>query len=71
MSRRPTAQEICDQFNKDFEVGTKVVVKEDGNKYGTITMTESVAMVSSGDEAIIWLDGISGCYLLSFIIPIE
>ncbi|WP_374650281.1 hypothetical protein [Rhizorhabdus sp.] len=35
-----------------------------------ITRTRSKAEVLSGHSAVIWLDGISGCYLLDRVTPI-
>lgn len=51
------------EWNSRHEVGTKVVVrKDDGSKVETAT--RSKAEVLSGHSAVIWLEGISGCYLL-------
>ena len=63
-------QKICDSFNAKYPVGTDVSVRRDAGT-ATITKTRSKAEVLSGHSAVIWLDGISGCYLLSRVSPIE
>jgi len=56
-------QKLCDDFNSRYPVGTPVAVLQDGgNVRETITTAE--AQVLSGHSAVIWLKGISGCYLL-------
>jgi hypothetical protein len=56
-------QAQCDRFNAECPVGTEVLVKTDGLG-NIITKTTSPAQVLSGHTPVIWLDGISGCYLL-------
>lgn len=67
MSRRPPSaaqlQAACDKFNAAHEVGAAVTVQLDGGEVRE-TFTTSEAQVLSGHSAVIWLDGISGCYLL-------
>jgi len=59
-------QAACDAFNAAVPVGSSVVVTLDrGEK--RITNTRSAAQVLSGHSAVIWLDGVSGCYLLDRI----
>lgn len=56
-------QAECDAFNKLVAVGEIVQVrKDDGAK--VLTKTESAAYVLSGHTAVIFLNGISGCYSL-------
>ena len=62
-------QRQCDEFNRLYEVGKRVSVRKDGGA-GVITNTRSKAEVLSGHSAVIWLDGISGCYLLDRVTPI-
>lgn len=57
-------QTECDLFNAINPIGTEVLVKRDNGDLQTTT-TRSKAEVLSGHSAVIWLDGISGCYLLS------
>lgn len=59
----------CESFNAKYPVGQKVSVRKDGG-YGVITVTRSRAEVLSGHSAVIWLEGITGCYLLDRVTPI-
>lgn len=61
-------QQRCDRFNADYEVGQWVTVRKD-NGEGFITRTRSKAEVLSGHSAVIWVDGLAGCYLLDRIVP--
>lgn len=67
MSRRqPTAAQLqakCDKFNQRCTVGQAVTVRKDNGDI-VHTTTRSEAQVQSGHSAVIWLEGISGCYLL-------
>lgn len=65
MTRRNTAalQRQCDAFNARYPVGHAVQVRMDCGDTVTTT-TRSAAEVLSGHSAVIWLVGISGCYLL-------
>lgn len=71
--RRPVSaaelQKQVDDFNARWPVGQKVSVRKDAGD-GVITTTRSAAEVLSGHSAVIWLDGISGCYLLVRVTPI-
>ncbi|NLS03574.1 hypothetical protein HGP14_09410 [Rhizobium sp. P32RR-XVIII] len=71
MNRPNTAklQAQCDAFNAKYPVGQKVTVRRD-NGEGKVTVTRSTAEVLSGHSAVIWLDGISGCYLLDRVTPL-
>lgn len=65
--RRPKSleqlQKQCDDWNAKYPVGRAVMVeKDDGSIY--TTRTRSRASVLSGHTAVIFVDGISGCYLL-------
>jgi hypothetical protein len=59
----------CEAFNAKYPVGQKVSVRKDAGD-GVITITRSKAEVLSGHSAVIWLEGISGCYLLDRVTPI-
>jgi len=67
MSRRPQSaaqlQAACDKFNAANAVGAAVTVQLDSGEIRE-TITASEAQVLSGHSAVIWLKGISGCYLL-------
>jgi hypothetical protein len=66
MSRKPNIakmQAACDAFNAKCPVGGAVTVRLDsGEDFNTITTSE--AQILSGHSAVIWMKGISGCYLL-------
>jgi alpha-ketoglutarate-dependent taurine dioxygenase len=68
MSRRPQSaaqlQAACDKFNATHQVGAAVTVQLDGGEIRE-TVTTSEAQVLSGHSAVIWLKGVSGCYLLN------
>lgn len=61
-------QEQCDGFNARYPVGQRVTVRKD-NGEGVSTTTRSRAEVLGGHSAVIWLEGISGCYLLNRVTP--
>lgn len=61
-------QQQCDRFNADYEIGQMVTVRKH-NGEGFITRTRSRAEVLSGHSAVIWVEGLSGCYLLERIVP--
>ena len=54
-------QAACDKFNAAHQVGAAVSVKLDGGEVRE-TVTNSEAQVMGGHSAVIWLDGIRGCY---------
>ncbi|HAR44668.1 MAG TPA: hypothetical protein DCS05_00440 [Nitrospiraceae bacterium] len=57
-------QKQCDVFNAACPVGGAVTVKLDGVDEPMVTTTRSEAQILSGHSAVIWLVGVSGCYLL-------
>lgn len=59
----------CDAFNSANPVGTAVTVELDGGEVRQ-TITTSPAQVLSGHSAVIWLQGICGCYLLERVTPV-
>lgn len=60
----------CQRWNERNPIGTRVLVQKDnGVKYPTRTRSE--ASVLSGHSAVIYLEGISGCYLLSRVTVAE
>lgn len=69
MKRRANSQAAVDRWNRAHPVGTRVTVRKDsGEVVETVTRTE--ASVLSGHTAVIWLEGISGCYLLDRVTAI-
>jgi len=70
--KRPTTQQLqtqCDDFNGRYQVGQSVTVRKD-DRSGVSTRTRSTAQVLGGHSAVIWLEGISGCYLLDRVTPV-
>lgn len=63
------AQRQVDNWNKHYPVGQAVTVRRD-NGETMETKTRSPAELLSGHSAVVWLDGISGCYLLSRVAPV-
>jgi hypothetical protein len=63
-------QAACDKFNAANQVGVAVAVRLDGGEVRE-TITTSEAQVLSGHSAVIWLDGIRGCYLLERVTPVK
>jgi len=60
-------QSIVDAFNERNPIGTEVtMVKDLGQKVKT--RVRYPAEILSGHTPVIWLEGISGCYLLSRVI---
>lgn len=63
-------QAACDAFNAANPVGAKVLVKLDGRDDLFETVTRSEAQILSGHSVVIWLENVSGCYLLECVTPI-
>ncbi|WP_157410210.1 hypothetical protein [Sphingobium xenophagum] len=63
------AQRQVDNWNKHYPVGQAVTVRRDNGSTIT-TKTRSPAELLSGHSAVVWLDGISGCYLLNRVTPV-
>jgi hypothetical protein len=56
-------QRQCDDWNLANPVGTRIALQTDTR--GVIyTTTRSAAEVLSGHSAVVWLEGVSGCYAL-------
>jgi hypothetical protein len=71
--KRPDAKTLeqqCAAFNARHPVGSGVVVRKDDGT-GILTETRSKAQVLSGHTAVIWLEGMSGCYLLDRVTPLS
>lgn len=62
-------QHQCDEFNSSYPVGQRVTVLKDSGER-VLTNTRSIAQVLSGHSAVIWLEGITGCYLLDRVKPL-
>lgn len=57
-------QKRADEFNSKYPIGTKVLFQGDGRDSPIITTTKSTAQTKGGDYMVIFLDGVSGSYLL-------
>lgn len=62
-------QAECDAFNAACPVGGKVRVKLDFVDEPFETTTRSDAHILSGHSAVIWMENVSGCYLLDRVTP--
>ncbi len=58
-----------DTWNENYPVGTAVEVTRDNGKT-FIGRTRARADIV-GNEAVIWVEGIAGCYLLDRVHPLE
>ena len=56
-------QKQCDDFNRLYSKGTKGYLHMDSGEIKA-THTTSEAQVLSGHSAVIWVYGVSGCYML-------
>jgi hypothetical protein len=63
-------QAACDKFNAAHQVGASVSVKLDSGEVRE-TVTNSEAQVMGGHTAVIWLDGIIGCYDLERVTALK
>ncbi|MBH1995216.1 MAG: hypothetical protein I8H90_22630 [Burkholderiales bacterium] len=63
-------QAACDKFNAAHQVGASVSVKLDGGEVRE-TVTNSEAQVMGGHSAVIWLDGVRGCYDLERVTAVK
>jgi hypothetical protein len=62
-------QKACDDFNAICPVGGAVTVKLDGAEDPMETVTTSEAQILSSHSPVVWLEGVSGCYLLERVTP--
>jgi hypothetical protein len=72
--KRPNVKKMqadCDRFNAANPVGSEVFVKLDGVDEPFKTRTKSEAQILSGHSAVIWLENVSGCYLLDRVTKIQ
>lgn len=63
-------QAKCNKFNAAHQVGAAVRVELDSGEIRE-TVTTSEAQVLSGHTAVIWLDGIRGCYDLERVTALK
>ncbi len=63
-------QAICNAWNLANGVGTPVrLIRDSGDVL--ITRTRSPAQVLSGHSAVVWVDGVAGCYHLTHVTPLH
>ena len=62
-SADPRKLRQCALWNQSYPVGTEVIRTDDAGKE-LLTRTRSEAQVLGGHSAVIWIDGVSGCYAL-------
>lgn len=63
MKRKPNQQNAVDRWNANHPIGTVVDLTKDSGEV-VRTKTRSEAEVLSGHTAVIWLEGVRGCYCL-------
>lgn len=63
-------QAEVDAWNSAHKVGADVDLLKDSGEV-VRTRTTAAAQVLSGHSAVVWLEGISGCYLLSRCTPVK
>jgi hypothetical protein len=71
--KRPNPAKLqaqCDAFNRIYPPGHKVKVRLDSGEIRE-TKTTARAEVLQGHSAVIWLEGVRGCYLLDRVTPVE
>ena len=65
--KQKVMQSLCDIFNEKHPIGSSVTVVRDlGEKIKTTV--KYPAQILSGHTAVVWLNDISGCYLLNRVI---
>lgn len=69
-AKQKRLQAVCDKFNAENPVGTNVLLQKDGQAEPFPTKTRSMAQVMCGHSAVIWLENVSGCYLLDRVKPV-
>ena len=53
-------QQIVDAFNRDYPVGTDVMLRKDSGF--VLTVVEAPAVILGGHSAVGWFRGVRGCY---------
>lgn len=57
-------------FNEKYPVGTKVKVRRDAGDFLETTVSAPADLLG-GHTPVVWLLGLSGCYLLNRVMGIE
>lgn len=63
-------QKKVDLWNAKYQIGQEVDLLKDSGEV-VRTKTRSAAEVLSGHTAVIWLDGVTGCYILDRVTAIS
>ncbi|MDH0342129.1 hypothetical protein [Chromobacterium haemolyticum] len=63
-------QKQCDDFNAVCKNGGRIMFKRDGVDEPYEARTRSEAYILSGHSAVVFVEGVSGCYQLSHCEPI-
>lgn len=68
-------QKIVERWNKKYPVGTEVVVNKGfagdfEHLVRTVTISEAKTIGSDSGDPVVWMKGVSGCYILTHVIPI-
>ncbi len=66
----PSPEVNAQDWNEAHPVGTQVHVRQDDG-VTLLTKTRSAAQVLGGHTAVVWLDGVAGCYRLDRCAPLE
>lgn len=64
---RRSPEEAVSEFNRRFPVGSEVMLKKDFEDVPVRTRTRSEAFVMCGHSAVVFLEGVSGCYLTTHV----
>lgn len=65
-----TGQEKVDEFNRENPVGASVIVRRDDGLRVLTTVRDRAIVLPSG-APVVWLKGVSGCYLLDRVRPVN
>lgn len=77
MTARLTAQQLADQWNTRYPIGTPVTAypslrpEDDPTDERLVTHTRSTASVLGGRTAVVWVDGHGACIALSHVDPVQ
>ena len=71
VTRCPSPAKAACDFNLRFPVGSEVMLKKDGVPDPVLTRTESEAFVTCNHSTVVFLEGISGCYLITHVSEVK
>lgn len=70
-ARRISPEKAAEAFNRRFPVGSDVMLKKDFEDISVRTKTHSEAFVMCGHSAVVFLEGVSGCYLITHVSEVK